>query len=143
MTRLARDPMSQVEHHRRRSEQIQEFTVKQHRVTHFIDVDGAGEVSVDVNFPVKFIEKPAISSGAAELRDGEVLTAGQFPTANCTVVKWVLDELDETRVYYVGAQLGVVTTGPESQKLTVHVSMEGRALRNPSFGEDETTDGTL
>jgi hypothetical protein len=97
-----------------------------------IFVEGAGEVTPPpiVQFPVAFIEKPAISGGY-ELVDNQALEAGNFPTCNVGVVRWVTYVPDRVRTYYVGAHLGIVTTGREDQLFYAHWQMRGRALRNP------------
>ena len=99
------------------------------RLSGFMNVTGTGEVSVDVAFPIWFIEKPSLTFGA-ELADGHSPEATNFPTVSVMVLKW----RTETRglgTYWVGATLGVVTTGKEGHETIVHWQAEAKALQNP------------
>lgn len=119
-------------------DRIDSMMVKVHTVTGWLDVTNAGEASVDVNFPVWFIEKPGFYFGG-ELADGFSPVETDFPTISVMVLRWDI----ETRglgEYWVGATLGVVTTGAADQKVTVHWHMEGKALRNPVGDNGETED---
>lgn len=109
---------------RARSVQGQTF-----RVTYMVSVRGSGECTVDVNFPVKFSEKPGVSHGG-ELAPGAVLESSNFPTCSVMVKDWVLDPL-ENHKYYVGATLVLVVTGPSDQDAILHFHAEGKALIAP------------
>jgi hypothetical protein len=110
------------------SESSAEFQV----VQGFLTVDKAGEVSVDVNFPVRFIERPSLSFGG-ELDGNHFPEAGNYPTVSVVVARWTKDLIDTTRDegFYSGATLMVVTTGKSDQKMIVHWQMSGRAFKNP------------
>lgn len=104
-------------------------------VTGFVQITGAGELTVDVNFPARFLEKPAMS-GAGELMEGQVLVAGALPTFSLVISKWKMEELDRFRRYYVGATLVVVTTGPAAQRMWGHWQATGVALLAPKGESD-------
>lgn len=94
---------------------------------------GAGEIQVEMKFPVLFSEVPILSF-AGELDDNETAVTGRFPTATGTVHRWLRYKEDQQGGfdgYYVGAVVGLVTTGQESQRLWVHWTAIGQALRNP------------
>ncbi len=94
-----------------------------------VTVVGAGEASVDVNFPVWFTEKPSFSFGG-ELAEGHSPEATNFPTISVMVLSWVTEERGYT-IYYVGAKLGIVTTGVASHSVIAHWAAEGKAMQNP------------
>jgi len=109
---------------------------------------GVGEVSKDVVFPAKFIEKPLLSFGA-ELHGNSSPTVGAFPTVSVVIGGWNIEVPGETnqetpdRKYFVGATLLVVTTGTD-ESMFVHWHMSGVAITNPVAGiRAATTDSTL
>lgn len=112
-------------------------------------VDGSGEASADIVFPVKFIERPNISFGG-ELHLDTNPVAGQFPTISVVVNRWITDPpaaltytVATLKLYFVGAQLLVVTTGPTSQRMWVHWTAKGRAIINPAALSDLTTNSPI
>ena len=109
---------------------------------------GSGEVTKQVLFPVKFIEKPLMYFGG-ELTENSFPTEGSFPTVSVIVGGWDLEipnnENQETpdRKYFVGATLLVVTTGTD-ENMWIHWHMTGVAITNPVAGiRSATTDSTL
>lgn len=104
----------------------------------FVEVAGAGEGLVDINFPVWFLEVPVMSFGG-ELGPNEVLVDGSFPTLNVMVKSWVRTAKNGTD-YYTGATLIIVTTGSVAQRATAHWQGEGRALVNPLVITGSTDD---
>lgn len=111
------------------------------RVQGLFHYDGAGEASVEVNFPVWFIEHPFPTFGG-ELAPNQSPTAGEFPTVSVVVLGWKMQDYPGGVSYYIGAYLGVVTTGPADQKMLVSWQVEGKALNNP-IGDPGTPDGTI
>jgi len=103
-----------------------------HKVFITINLIGSGEVLADVNFPVWFQEKPAVSSGG-EMAENEVIVDTQFPTISVIVKSWVKQKRDLAE-YFTGATLIVVTSGVPGQKMIAHFQAEGKALRNPLGG---------
>lgn len=102
-----------------------------HRVCGTIQLDGAGEIVVAVNFPVTFIEKPSISDGG-EMGPSSALQNGSFPTVNGIVKDWKWTVRADTGVrFYAGASFAIKVTGQPEQSVFYHYQMEGRALRNP------------
>lgn len=110
---------------------------REHVVKGQFMVDGTGESVAVLNFPVLFIEKPIATFGW-ELYPGQGLTAGEFPTASTGVADWALIE-KTPRVYYVGATVATVSTGPTGQRLFINYRFEGRAITNP-VNPTETSD---
>ncbi len=103
-----------------------------HRVIGSVSLNGAGEVLVDVNFPVWFQEVPNMSFGG-EMVENEPIVAGRFPTISVVVKSWVKQKRDLAD-YYAGATLIVVSTGQTNQRMIAHWAAEGKALRNPLGG---------
>ena len=107
------------------------FLVKPTRVTGFELTIGAGEVSIDVKFPVWFVEKPSMSFGG-ELEEGEFIQDRKFPTVSVVVVRWEKAQAERGGGWFVGANLAVVTTGKKDHRMWVHWQAEGKAIANPS-----------
>lgn len=129
---------SPIEQRRADLERVESMTVKDHVVTGLVEVSGAGEVAIDVNFPVWFVERPSTYFGG-ELADGHSPTETDFPTISVMVLRWA----KETRglgEYWTGATLGIVTTGDADHQVIAHWHMEGKALRNPVGGKGDTGD---
>lgn len=111
------------------------------RLLGFQDLSKAGETTAEVNFPVWFLERPAISGGG-ELADNESLVDGEFPRWNVGVHKWITTEQGGVGAtglvtMYKGAIFIFVAEGPEAMRSTIHWQLEGRALRNPLAGSDQ------
>lgn len=105
-----------------------------HSVVGFIEITNAGEVTVDISFPVRFIERPAFTFGA-EMQENSQIIAGSFPTVSGVVLRWNFGIRDESGArYYDGATLIIVNTGTTDQQMIFHYKMEGKALRNPLAG---------
>lgn len=100
-----------------------------------------GEATINVPFPIWYVEEPNVSFGA-ELYPNSPLVPGRFPTCDAMVLNWELKEPDGVgagRKYWIGATLLVVTTGVTGQRIYVHYRMEGVALRNPANRTDDLT----
>lgn len=110
-------------------------------VVGFIELNGCGEALVDVNFPVWFIERPAIG-GAGEVGEGAVLTGANYPIFSVGAVKWVTEDKPGGARYYTGAQLAVVVLGPSNQKSVIHWQAQGKALVAP-LNDAGSTDDTI
>ena len=122
-----------METRRREVERVDEMLVKVYFVHGKILVEGTGEATVDVNFPVLFTEMPNLSHGWSLDEDSnQFATTGEFPTVNVGAVTWAKEGVtDGFRGYYRAATLGLIITGKEDQKLWVHWTMVAKALRNP------------
>lgn len=105
-------------------------TAKVTRTVGFVVTHGAGEGLVDVVFGARYIEKPALSCGGELVT--AALTVGQYPTANVVVVSWATAHVGP-EIYYLGAKLAIVTTGPPTQDMVVHWQVEGKALGGPGY----------
>lgn len=115
--------------------------------THSVDgkflINGAGEASQFVKFPVSFIERPNFVTGG-ELNPGSVATSGSYPTISCVISSWEIQQLGNAgfaKEYFTGAYILVVTTGVSTQKMWVHWRATGRALSNPAGDQDIASDG--
>lgn len=99
------------------------------KVTYLFEVTGAGEASRDVNFPVWYQERPALSCGG-EVDPSTVLVTGNFPWSSAmgggfiTVNRNGID-------YYVGCRVILVVGGTADQKATIHFHTEGKGLQGP------------
>jgi len=102
---------------------------------------GLGEATVDIRFPVIYIEPPIFQFGG-ELAEGSSLVQGTFPTISAIVSQWEIDEPDldlfgqSLRIWYRGATLAIVTTGPPDTDVYLHWTFTGRAVSNPVAGSE-------
>lgn len=101
------------------------------RVEGFVKVNGPGEATFTVDFPVLFSELPIIASGF-HLADGQVLEAGNFPTVSIGAHKYTFEERLPGVRYYKGAICVIVATGHTDMKMTAHYTFEGTALVGPA-----------
>jgi hypothetical protein len=127
-------PRARVPFEQRRSEvaHVDDQSIRPTRVTGFELTVGAGEATVNVDFPVWFVEKPSMSFGG-EFEKNEYLVERRFPTVSVVVVEWKIALPDRPGGgWYVGAILATVTTGRREQRVWVHWQAEGKAIRNPS-----------
>lgn len=117
------------EQRRTNIERINSMQVQLTAVSGFVQVNGAGEVLQDVNFPVWFTEKPTFTFGG-ELMPGSPPVSGKYPTVSVVVVNWTMEQRGYGN-YYVGAKLAIVTTGDSLHQMIIHWNMEAKAIRNP------------
>lgn len=101
-------------------------------------VDGSGEALRTVSFPVIFIQIPNMTYGG-ELNLDSHAVAGSFPIMSAVVNKWETNPpieisitTDYSKVYFIGAELAIVTTGPVGQRMWIHWRASGRAIVGPS-----------
>lgn len=92
-----------------------------------VELQGAGESMVTIEFPIRFIEKPIFTAGL-EQRDYPGVQWGQFPIWSATVVTF-LTEAKTTEPIYIGAVLAIVTFNVPRGYL--HYSFAGRSFTNP------------
>lgn len=108
-----------------------------------VHLDSPGEVIVDVDFPVKFIERP-ISLFGAQYDGNSKPILGAFPTINAMVVQWKMSELSNQRKYYIGATIGIKASGLNNQQYFLDYLFQGMAMVNPvSSMEGATLDTEL
>lgn len=110
--------------------QQQAIEVAPTTLTGFVTIQGAGETTVDVTFPVWYIEEPGMFFGGS-LGPNQSTEGGNLPTVSVVVLFWRTTFVDPS-TYYNGARLAVVTTGRGDQEMKVHWHAEGRAITNPS-----------
>lgn len=116
---------------RRRGEVERQVSV-QDGITHLsysMTFTGAGEAAIDVNFPCKFIEIPAVTSGFT-MAMGAVLENRNFPWASAGII--LNEDLVGGRTYYGSGTIIVVMGGTRTQRMTVHCSAVGKAVTAPS-----------
>jgi hypothetical protein len=118
-----------------------ERQVKQGVVQGLVNVDGVGESVVVVSFPVVFMEKPVFAPGL-ELADNYWLALGQFPLWAAVVAMWITDTSASGVVRYIGAEIGVNITGPDTLRSIFHYSFSGKSFSNPA-NRDPSVGGTL
>jgi hypothetical protein len=113
-------------------ERLRDSSAQYFKVSGEIEVFGAGEAQIRVKFPIRFSGKPVPHFGG-ELGYGfPAAISGSFPTYSCTILTWDLGVKSDGSFLYVGALLGIVTTGVVDQVMNIHWSVEGMGLRNPS-----------
>lgn len=112
------------------------------RIHGFIAVSGTGMSTQDVNFPVRFLELPALSFSWS-LEDGQQLQQANFPRVDVGVARWLYEEHPMQVRYYAGAQLAITASGRGDQKLIVHWQAEGRTIGTLGAAADQTADGVL
>lgn len=112
-------------------------------------VDGPGEALKQVNFPVRFIERPNFTTGG-ELNLDSFAVAGSYPTVSCTINKWFTDPpivigttSDFSKVYFIGAELSVVSTGPTGQRMWIHWRASGKGIVSPDSDDSLTTSSVI
>ena len=99
----------------------------EYRVNGLVLVTNAGEAQADVTFPVRFIEIPLFTFGFS-LADNEAWAVGAMPTVSGVVGKWTFGRKATGERYYDGAQLLIVTTGPDTMRGYFHYCFDGKAL---------------
>lgn len=107
----------------------------EHHVTW--EIRGPGEVTKELNFPVKYIRRPFMYFGGS-LTDDTHYVSGNIPTVSAVVLQWITeipnDGEDQMRIYYIGCKVGIVTTGPIDSKIWVDVHFTQVGLVNPVGG---------
>lgn len=104
------------------------------KITGTHQIEHAGEISIDVAFPVRFVEEPDPSFGGV-MSPNQAPEASNFPTVSVVVLQWFTVEANGA-THYVGARLAIVTTGKADHKMRVKWHMEGRAIRNPYTADE-------
>ncbi len=127
-----------IEAQRSRLERAKSVQAGVQRAIGFVEVTGAGESLVEVQFSVWFTERPWLSFGG-ELIENAVLKDKNFPTVSVVIKNWVT-KTKNNATYYYGATLILVTGGTSDQKLVVHWQVEGMALVNPLLSSGATDD---
>lgn len=97
-------------------------------------VGGDGQAVFDVNFPVTFVEMPALSFGASvDDNDGHGTREGaiSLPTVTAAVLSWNRFERLPGTFYYKGANLSCTMSGSPGY-VWVHWQATGKAFRNPA-----------
>lgn len=126
-----------MENRRETLRRVDAMTVKVTSVSGRVLINGTGEITVEVPFPVHFAERPIFTS-AGELEVNNTATAGSYPGLDAIVVGWLKDKEvpGVTEGYYVGARIATKVRGSAGQRLWLHYRFEAKALRNPmnSFG---------
>lgn len=120
--------------------QTDRASIKQTTVFGIVRVKGSGEVLVDFDFPIEFVEKPFFTFGA-DLASNHAPVAGSFPVHSATVSKWKLLEKSEQRRYYVGCTLAIVALGADRQKVNINCVFQGKAFRSPTSSQSDVDSG--
>lgn len=137
-------PRGAMEQRRTTVGRIDAFTVKHTFVVGRAILLGAGEATIDINFPVWFIEKPVLTV-AGDLLDGSFAAADFFPTTSGMVTNWTVerDVPGAFEGYYTAARILVVTSGKLDQISSVNYMFEARAMRNPLNQTSDEVDGVI
>lgn len=104
-----------------------------------IELLGTGETTVDVKFPVKFVERPLVFGGGGAV-DNQRIVTGEFPIWQVGVLRWnrtTRPDVPDSPMY-IGATLVIVVTGAVDDEATFQSEAwwmaRGRALTNPTVG---------
>jgi hypothetical protein len=105
-----------------------------------LQISGIGETIAQIQFrTLKFTEKPLFTYGA-EVRGGmndmsQLVGQGKMPTMSACVLDWITEDRPPTSRLFVGAYLGIVTSGVSSLRSSIHWRVEGTALVGPTSYE--------
>jgi hypothetical protein len=113
------------------SETLTEQSVRNGTAAGFVELDGEGESTVAITFPIRFIEKPIFTVGL-ELADNVWLSFGNFPIWSATIGGWTTAPADNEPLI-VGALIGIYVSG--AARSILHYQFQGRSLTNPSGGQ--------
>lgn len=136
------DPTVPLQERRGTVDRVQQMHPRVYRVPGFLNVIGVGSSVQDVNFPVKFVELPAFTSGWS-LEDGQALQKGNYPRIDVGVATWHYEEHAMHVRYYVGATLAIVALGRADQRAIVHWQCEGKCLGNLASTSGLSVEQTL
>jgi hypothetical protein len=117
------------------TETLGEQAVRDGSAVGHVSVEGAGESTAVITFPIVFVEKPVFTAGL-ELGENVALVQGSFPTWSATVRSWQTRTQQNTPLY-VGATLGIVVNGVA--KSILHYRFEARSFMNPVGPETSVT----
>lgn len=124
-------------------EKAQALESRVHRIEGTLKTGGLGNGSVEVAFPVWFLDRPSWSDGW-ELEPSQALEVNNFPQVHVGVASWIMHTPIPHVSYYVGAVLAVlVTAGRGDQKLIIHWQAQGKALRSPRSDTTGSVDTVL
>lgn len=113
-------------------------TIKPVRVAGFELTEGRGELTIDVEFPVWFTERPAMSFGG-ELDENDFVETGSYPSVSVVVIAFTRAQTERVGGgWYTGASLALVVGGKQAQRIWVHWQAEGKALKNPGAPSPDT-----
>lgn len=121
-----------MEQRRETVDRIEAMTVQMTEVFGRVMSIGAGELAIDIPFPVNFTERPLFTFGA-EMEDNHRAVLGSYPTVSAVVVTWNKSGEVEGAFdgYYLGATIVVRTTGGQDQHMWTHYSFMAKAIVNP------------
>lgn len=113
------------------TETLDEQSVRNGTAAGFVELEGEGESTVEITFPIRFIEKPIFTVGL-ELAENVWLSFGSFPLWSATIGGWTTVAA-ENEPLIVGALIGVYVNG--AARSILHYQFQGRSLTNPSGGQ--------
>lgn len=96
----------------------------------FIDTTGSGQTIAQVDFSVRFVQKPLLLTGW-EMKPNQRLKP--IPVVSAGVFVWKMGKHSDTGAqFFDGATIALNVSGDPSLLATVHLSFRGKALRNPA-----------
>lgn len=137
---VSRSLQAQSQARRNYIEHLDAQAVRNGAVEGFLHVDGVGEATAEIYFPVEFLERPVFAPGF-ELDGTAGLVEGSFPLWAATITSWKTKGSPLRRTY-VGANLAIVVFGPKGQQGFLHYSFRGQSFTNPT-GNDTSVTATL
>lgn len=130
---MRRGIQSAVKANQSNQNRIDEFLIKTTSVCGRDLTVNAGEVIIEVNFNVWFVERPTMTFGG-ELDANDFVADTQFPTVSGVVTEWVMKQAERLGGgYFSGCRFAAVTTGKADQRVWVHWRAEGKAMVNPAL----------
>lgn len=98
----------------------------------FLTCTGVGEAFQQIDFPVRYTEKPCFTSGF-EMAPSQRLQQGNYPTCIPGIYVWKYGKnADKGISYYDGCTVFIVTSGLDNLVLDVHLRFDGKAIQNPA-----------
>lgn len=117
---------------RRNIQTIQNERASPYVVSGLLEMQGIGSVQTSVDFPIAFVNKPAITFGSEWIAGS--ITPVLPPVISATLMSWFLDQRgpqdpNSPLAIFRGASIMVVASGPSNSHFYLHWSATGLAFR--------------
>lgn len=110
-------------------------------------VVGHGEVVVDIDLPVLFIQKPKIFFGS-EISQQTELKEGNFPEISVSLFSWKVDVRSPSQRFWVGGRVAArllfdTPSVVKTPRFDINWNVVGKALSNPVSGLDISSGSSI